>query len=248
MDKKLTKDDKAFIERSVRRYISNKDIYDALGDALFRTLTKSEALAPFVHSFKYRIKDPSSLRIKLDRKLKERGKRGWGINDGNIFQKVNDLVGIRILHLHTSQIVSIDRELRQCLSVEKYELVSGPIAKTWDLEYQNYFSSIGFETEESPRQYTSVHYVFSAKNDLRQTFEIQVRTLAEELWGEVDHKLNYPKKHQSVSCKEQIAVLARVTSGCTRLVDSIIQSDQEHAKWKSKQKRPMKAASINGSK
>lgn len=226
--KELTHADRLFVDKAVERYVANKIMFDALAAALFRTLTQSETLAPLVHSVKYRTKDPSHLREKLERKIKERGRRGWGITDANLFRKLNDLVGLRILHLHTSQIELIDRELQKCMTAEAYELNEGPTAKTWDLEYKTYFESIGIETEESPSQYTSVHYVFSARNDLKQTFEIQVRTLAEELWGEVNHQLNFPKIHPATTCKEQIAVLARITSSCTRLVDSIKRSEQEH--------------------
>jgi putative GTP pyrophosphokinase len=238
----LTAADRSFIRKSVARYITNKDIFEALGEALFTTITQSASLAPLIHSVKYRLKSSDNLAEKLRRKIKERGRDKWGITEENLFQKVNDLVGLRILHLHTSQIEAIDVELRKCLSSEKYKKIEGPIAKTWDIEYKKYFSSIGIRTEESPRQYTSVHYVFSAKNDLKLTFEIQVRTLAEELWGEVDHQLNYPDPHPAIACKEQIAVLARVTSSCTRLVDSIIRSkneyDQSLKKLKAKRKRP----------
>lgn len=43
----------------------------------------------------------------------------------------------------------------------------------------------------------------------------------EEVWGEVDHSINYPHKSDSVACREQIRALARATSSATRLVDSI---------------------------
>ncbi len=78
--------------------------------------------------------------------------------------------------------------------------------------------------------YTSVHYVFKANEQAKCACELQVRTLAEELWGEVDHKINYPHKAQSVACREQIKVLARVTSSCSRLVDSIFYSHEEDKK------------------
>jgi putative GTP pyrophosphokinase len=194
MRRELTAADKKFIEKSVARYKANKNIFEALAEALFRTLTQSNGLRPLIHSVKYRTKDPNQFEKKLRRKIVERGRRTWGINESNLFQKVSDLVGLRILHLHTSQIEKIDIKLRNCLTAENYECISGPTAKTWDIEYENYFKSIGIETEKSDSQYTSVHYVFSAKNDLKQTFEIQVRTLAEELWGEVNHKMNYPTK------------------------------------------------------
>jgi putative GTP pyrophosphokinase len=43
----------------------------------------------------------------------------------------------------------------------------------------------------------------------------------EEVWGEVDHLINYPIPSTRLSSREQLKVLARVTSGATRLVDSI---------------------------
>jgi hypothetical protein len=40
--------------------------------------------------------------------------------------------------------------------------------------------------------YTSVHYIIGSGSQTPLTCEIQVRTLMEEVWGEVDHKINYP--------------------------------------------------------
>ena len=60
------------------------------------------------------------------------------------------------------------------------------------------------------------------------TAEIQVRTLMEEVWGEVDHTINYPNPIDSLACSEQLKVLARVTSSASRLVDSIFASVDDH--------------------
>jgi hypothetical protein len=76
-------------------------------------------------------------------------------------------------------------------------------------------------------QSTNAGYVIDSNSRTRYTAEIQVRTLAEELWGEVAHTIDYPTPSKSLACKEQIRVLARVTSGCTRLVDSIFRSHEE---------------------
>lgn len=43
----------------------------------------------------------------------------------------------------------------------------------------------------------------------------------------MDHSMNYPYPYNDVACQEQIKVLARVTSSCTRLVDSIFRSKTE---------------------
>jgi ppGpp synthetase/RelA/SpoT-type nucleotidyltranferase len=81
---------------------------------------------------------------------------------------------------------------------------------------------MGFKTKRSETLYTSVHYVISDQiPNLKMTCEIQVRTLAEEMWGEVDHRLNYPHKMDSVACRQQLRALARSTSAAGRLVDAI---------------------------
>lgn len=108
-----------------------------------------------------------------------------------------------------------------------FPLSEGPIARTWDDELRAYFASISVKTKDSENMYTSVHYVVEANRRTKYTAEIQVRTLAEELWGEVDHTINYPHKTSSLPCQEQIKVLARVTSSCTRLVDAIFLTHRE---------------------
>ena len=58
--------------------------------------------------------------------------------------------------------------------------------------------------------------------------EIQVRTLFEEIWGEIDHAINYPVATESVACKEQLRVLAKLASTGSRLADSIFRSYGEY--------------------
>jgi ppGpp synthetase/RelA/SpoT-type nucleotidyltranferase len=126
-----------------------------------------------------------------------------------------------LLHLHTTQFAAIDRSLKQIIDEQPIELLEGPFARTWDDEYRNYFQSLGVQTQKSETMYTSVHYVVSSKMKTTMTCEIQVRTLMEEVWGEVDHSINYPHRVDSIGCREQIRALARSTSAATRLVDAI---------------------------
>jgi putative GTP pyrophosphokinase len=77
-----------------------------------------------------------------------------------------------------------------------------------------------------------VHYVL--KPNRKATSELQVRTLLEEVWGEVDHELNYPHESTILACREQLAALARATWSCNRLIDAIYRTkadaDQREAK------------------
>lgn len=111
---------------------------------------------------------------------------------------------------------------------EKLGLCEEPFARTWDDEYRRFFQECGFETQPSPSLYTSVHYVVESSSRKTTTCEIQVRTLMEEVWGEVEHSINYPHDVDSLACREQLKVLARVTSSATRLVDSIFLTFDEH--------------------
>ena len=77
--------------------------------------------------------------------------------------------------------------------------------------------------------YTSVHYVIKPREDSPVSCEIQVRTLLEEVWGEIDHLVNYPEPTDNITRRDQIGVLARLVSAGSRLADSIcrVYTDEE---------------------
>lgn len=210
----------------VQHYRENSDVISTFLQSLRGQVQSSKSLKPYVHSLKSRMKEPDHLEDKLKRKLrefKEKGKK-FPITTKNLFVKINDLAGLRILHLHTQQVDAIAKALIELFEEESYKLVEGPTARTWDDESRAFFKNIGIKTKKSPSLYTSVHYVIKPNTKTKYTCEIQVRTLMEEVWGEVDHTLNYPHRTKSLACREQIAALARATSTCTRLVDSIFRS------------------------
>lgn len=224
----ISKADRALVNRLVNHYSENEALIATMLKQLSDALLGSKQLMANVHSTKSRIKDTGHLKGKLIRKLLEAKKKGskLDISEKNLFSKVNDLAGFRILHLHSEQIVAIDRELRKVFAEYRYRLFEKPKARTWDDEYREFFRGIGIRPVASPKMYTSVHYVVESFSETKLTCEIQVRTLAEELWGEVDHSMNYPKESPVAACREQIKVLARVTSSCSRLVDSIYRSSK----------------------
>lgn len=225
----LTRSENKLTDDLVRFYLANRhDLWTFLRG--FRSqVGASKALRPFIHSLKWRMKDPTHLKDKLKRKLIENKRAGksFGISSKNLFLKINDLAGLRILHLHTTQMESINDGLQQLFTEERYRIIEGPTARTWDDESRAYFKQVGIKTKKSPSLYTSVHYVIRPNKKTPFTVEIQVRTLMEEVWGEVDHAINYPHNTPFLACREQIAALARATSSCTRLVDSIFRSHSD---------------------
>ena len=180
------------------------------------------ALKGIVHSVKSRMKDPEHLKDKIQRKLKSEKI----IDENNLFTVVNDLIGVRVLYLYQDQFQLIHNELLKKVDETKdWMFVEAPKAYTWDPETREYFEKLNIHTEVRDTYYTSVHYVIKPNNELSNiTFEIQVRTLFEEIWGEIDHTINYPHPTEIIACKEQLRVLAKLVSTGTRLADSIFRT------------------------
>jgi len=238
----LPKKQRRDIDAMVLRFIERRDTYAHLAKTVHMLLSEHGQLRPHIHSVKYRVKDPENLRSKLRRKAQEARALGrqFDITPDNFFQRVGDLAGVRVLHLNTTQMEEIDRAIRTILKDESYRIVEGPIANTWDDEYRNYFRGINIRTTPRPSMYTSVHYVVESGARSSPRCELQVRTLVEEVWGEVSHTVNYPEETKSVACQEQLRVLARVSSSCTRLVDSVFASHKEHVDASRQKARKLK--------
>jgi len=170
------------------------------------------------------------MKSKLTRKLLSIANEGkaFDITAANFFERVTDAIGARLLHLSFAELEQIHPKLLELFEAGSVDLLEPPKAYTWDPAYRSRFESLGIETQENPRYYTSVHYVIAGNAQRTWSAEIQVRTLAEELWGEVDHKFNYPEPHVNEACRDQIAVLAAQVSAVSRLVDSIYRSASGH--------------------
>lgn len=142
-----------------------------------------------VHSVRYRVKDPEHLIEKVIRKVAENPQRK--IDLSNYQQEITDLVGVRAIHLFKSNWQSIDHFVRQ-----NWEFKEDPIAyfRKGDTEdIKSTFNSSKFDVKVHKAGYRSLHYVLITKPTKVEHFvELQVRTLFEEGWSEIDHKIRYP--------------------------------------------------------
>lgn len=172
-----------------------------------------------VHSVKYRLKDTGHLLKKLDRKFSD-----VNITNEEFFARVTDLAGVRVLHLHQAQFVDIHNAIGAKIAENDWVLAEPAKAFTWDPESSGFFEAQGLSVEVRDTYYTSVHYLVKPRADSPLCCEIQVRTLFEEIWGEVDHQLNYPIPTQNMSSKEQLRVLSKLVGAGSRLVDSIFRT------------------------
>ncbi|WP_210262325.1 RelA/SpoT domain-containing protein [Bradyrhizobium aeschynomenes] len=193
---------------------------DAVGGLFQKHPTITKDPFPIVHSIRKRIKSENHLRNKLQRKAD----KGELVDAENCFDQITDFAGIRVLHLKQEDFKTIKDVIDERVTNRDWHLFETPIAYTWDPEYERYFLELGCRCRRKDSFYTSVHFVVKPRPDSPLSCEIQVRTLFEEIWGEIDHQLNYPNSTTIRSCAEQLHVLAKVVGAGSRLVTSIFNS------------------------
>lgn len=144
-----------------------------------------------VHSVRWRIKDTDHLLEKIIRKRVEGSAKYENITIENYRSKVTDLIGLRALHLFKEECLDIDDELRRT-----WRLVEKPIAYVREgdrAELTEQFKTRKFKVQEHKAGYRSVHYVCATQPTQTEVLaEIQVRTIFEEGWSEIDHRIRYP--------------------------------------------------------
>ncbi len=129
------------------------------------------------------------------------------------FRRMRDAVGVRILVYFLSHLPLIDRELRSSDTVEISE-AEPPIAYM-SADQSAVLSLDHLDQLEKESGYASVHYTVRLRTSEvsevdRPWFELQVRTLAQELWSAMEHHLGYkPGKRTNMSIKKQFRILSK---------------------------------------
>ncbi|RDI19595.1 ppGpp synthetase/RelA/SpoT-type nucleotidyltransferase [Pseudacidovorax intermedius] len=210
------------VEDLVGHYRKKKRIYELFLKSVEAAFTSEHALnsgtPAVIHSTKSRLKDDEHLAEKINRKRQD----GRVIGASNLFQEITDFAGLRVLHLHQSQFEAIHKFVEKKIKNKTWALLEKPVAYTWDPDSVTYFKQFKLRTDLKPSYYTSVHYLISPANDENHVCcEVQVRTLFEEAWGEIDHSINYPNPTDKIANIEQLRVLSRLVSTGSRLADSI---------------------------
>jgi len=210
-------------------YLNRKFEYEQFLASVLTFFQKNPKLnnstPPIIHSLKSRMKDPSHLEDKINRKEKE----GIHITKDNLFHEITDLAGVRVLHIYQDQFLPIHRSIKENVEQGNWAFVEPPEAYSWDPESQKIYEDLNIIPKIKPTYYTSVHYVVKPNNQNKNPIccEIQVRTLFEETWGEISHYINYPYPTKNKSCNEQLRVLAKLVSTGTRLADSILHTYED---------------------
>ncbi|MCL2162797.1 MAG: RelA/SpoT domain-containing protein [Oscillospiraceae bacterium] len=171
-----------------------------------------------IHSIKYRIKDPERLIEKIIRKAIIEPSE-W-INVKNYCYMIRDIIGIRALHLFKEEWTEIHDYL-----TNNWELHSAPraIYKKGDPEQllESYVSK-GLTLNEHAHGYRSLHYNIKLRQGRREMIaEIQVRTLFEDAWSEIDHFLRYGAHEEIDFAEPYLGLLNNITSNADEIASYV---------------------------
>lgn len=177
---------------------------------IFNRLMKT----PNVHSVRYRIKDAEHVIEKIIRKrIKDSAKV---ITIENYMSELTDLIGLRALHLFKEEWNSIHNVI-----TSTWELKETPVANYRDgdsSDYQKKFEELGCDVKIHPYGYRSVHYIIETKPAKEIYFaEIQVRTIFEEAWSEIDHTIRYPYDQDNPVFGQFLLILNRLAGSADEM-------------------------------
>jgi len=131
-------------------------------------------------------------------------------------KKMHDTIGLRIIVYFSSQLSLVDRELRNSVFFEIDK--NYPPKAYFEPEKLMRLGLSHIDNKQKESGYTSIHYMVRLKESSvqaseRPVFEIQVRTLAQELWCELEHVLSYkPETRPNFSAKRRFQILSRDVS------------------------------------
>lgn len=179
-----------------------------------------------IHSIRSRIKDPEHLLAKIIRKKQENDKKYKNLDKSNYEKFVTDLIGIRCLVLFKADwqgfhyyILSkfdnnVEYYIRDSLLDFDNDDTHFYIAEKPKVHIRNgdardiYDEVLPPDSVIDGKVYRSVHYIIKYRGVY---LEIQVRTLFEEGWGEIDHAVVYPYYQNDKILKEYTELLNRLS-------------------------------------
>jgi len=211
---KYSEDDMATILES---FLNRKSDYEHVA----REIANTVAGCSGVHSVRFRVKEPHSLCKKiLDKDSSVRDK----ITPENLSSEISDLIGVRALYLYASDYIDVHRSLKECFPAESF--FGDPCINYREGDDLTLFDQIDKNRrKDNPGVYRSIHYILNTINlgtgninNLKARAEIQIRTIYEEGWSEMNHRAyKGDTKGDKVIIKSLSSILSRLVGTCNEL-------------------------------
>lgn len=191
-------------------YLAFKEELEPSAIFLFNSLMK----AGQVHSVRYRIKDPEHLIEKIIRKKIENSESNITLD--NYKEEVTDLIGLRALHLYKDDWETINDFIRALWNLKQKPVANYRKGDSQDLI--DFFKRKDCDIKEHQYGYRSVHYIIETQPAKHKFYaEIQVRTIFEEAWAEIDHTIRYPYDLDNVIFFQFLLILNRLAGSADEM-------------------------------
>ncbi|WP_448788412.1 RelA/SpoT domain-containing protein [Bacteroides graminisolvens] len=203
------------LEEIYNEFIADTPILEAQLLKLFSVFVKQD----HVHSVRYRVKSPEHLVEKIIRKKILNPDRS--ITSSNYRSEIDDLIGMRILHLFKDEWKSFHDYI-----IGNFDLKESPTANYRDgdpNEYLQKYEENGCALNPHKYGYRSIHYIIKCRI-LSETIgcEIQVRTIFEEAWSEIDHTIRYPYYMDDAIFKQYLMIVNRLAGSADEMGTFIV--------------------------
>jgi putative GTP pyrophosphokinase len=193
-------------------FLNKKEKYKKLGEYIVQ-LIQDDPSSPkeSLHTVIYRIKDEVRVVEKINRLNKELEDGVPLIMEENYQVKVGDLLGVRIICLRLSDIEKVEAYLKLLSEENILSFVKGPDQKRSFILPVNPGDSIPDGIDLRYSGYSSIHYQIELGENSDASpglkgllFELQLRTILEEAWSEIDHKYRYVHSRIGLDLPEHI--------------------------------------------
>jgi ppGpp synthetase/RelA/SpoT-type nucleotidyltranferase len=193
-------------------FLNEKEKYKKLAEYIVH-LIQDDPSSPkeSLHTIIYRIKDELRLIDKINMMNKEIEAGAPSITKKNYQARVGDLLGVRIICLRLSDVEKVEAYLKLLSEENILHFVKGPDQKRSFILPVDPDASIPDDIDLRYSGYSSIHYQLElGKNaDVPSglkglLFELQLRTILEEAWSEIDHKYRYIHSRIGINLPEHI--------------------------------------------
>lgn len=187
-------------------------------------LNNSDSNLSKIYLIKHRVKEPESVYLKTKRKDKS-------------LDQIYDYGGLRLLCLFEEDIFAVHMDFMNMLKNKDYQLKCCS-AYNWNdssmeslkTEIDKYFDGCKFEKIRRSSGYKSVHYVIKRNSSASVRIEVQLRTLVQDVWGELEHSISYKKGGVHPHIKKSFYLLSQDLSNIENLLSYLKEVNQkEHA-------------------
>lgn len=202
-----------------------KEIYEPIRNEFMNKYFLNKESKVGLQSYRSRCKNAEHVLEKIIRKKNDNYIKYKKLNKDNYWMFLTDLIGVRGLILYKEDWVRfheyiieniqndvnlyVKDSIKDYIADERIFMAEAPKVHIRSGDYYEIYSGwIPLECILDQKHYRSVHYIVNYKGVY---IEIQIRTLFEEGWGEIDHNIIYPYARENKMLLEFSELLNRLS-------------------------------------